>query len=152
MLTKSTRARMDDQRKDHIDPKGPKQRNHPKQLQAHNLPTDEVENINSANKGRDLLVANKLRFVPWTTERMLQRIQRHSRITLNRSTHPKREKDQTWIDYKMAYYHMVPQSWIINCLKMYKISYEVINFIEKTMKTWSVELTAGRRILAEDKI
>ena len=26
---------------------------------------------------------------------------------------------------------------------MYKISDEVINFIEKTMKTWSVELTAG---------
>ena len=26
---------------------------------------------------------------------------------------------------------MVPQSWIINCLKMYKISHEVINSIEK---------------------
>ena len=46
---------------------------------------------------------------------------------------------------------MVPHSWIINCLKMYKISHEVINFIEKTMKTWRVELTAGRR-LAETKI
>ena len=29
-----------------------------------------------------------------------------------------------WIDYKKAY-NMVPQSWIINCLKMYKISEEV---------------------------
>ena len=38
-----------------------------------------------------------------------------------------------WIDYKNAY-DMVSQSWIINCLKMYKISHEVINFIEKTMK------------------
>ena len=38
-----------------------------------------------------------------------------------------------WIDYKKAY-DMVPQSWIINCLKMYKISDEVINFIEKTIK------------------
>ena len=38
-----------------------------------------------------------------------------------------------WIDYKKAY-DMVPQSWIINCLKMYKITDEVINFIEKTMK------------------
>ena len=38
---------------------------------------------------------------------------------------------------------MVPQSWIINCLKMYKISYEIINFIEKIMKNWRVELTAG---------
>ena len=47
-----------------------------------------------------------------------------------------------WIDYKKAY-DMVPHSWIINSLKMYKISDEVINFIEKNMKTWRVELTAG---------
>ena len=31
---------MDDQRKNHIDPKGLKQRNRLKQLQAHNLPTE----------------------------------------------------------------------------------------------------------------
>ena len=35
---------------------------------------------------------------------------------------------------------------------MYKISHEVINFIEKIMKTWRVELTAGGRSLAETKI
>ena len=35
---------------------------------------------------------------------------------------------------------------------MYKISYEVINFIEETMKIWRVELTAGGRNLAETKI
>ena len=35
---------------------------------------------------------------------------------------------------------------------MYKISNEVINFIDKTMKTWRVELTAGGRKLAEAKI
>ena len=35
---------------------------------------------------------------------------------------------------------------------MYKISDEVINFIDKTMKTWRVELTAGGRRLAEAKI
>ena len=55
---------MDDQRKDHIDIKGPKQRNRPKQLQTHNLPSDDVENINSTNKERDLLLANKPWFVP----------------------------------------------------------------------------------------
>ena len=55
-----------------------------------------------------------------------------------------------WIDYKKAS-DMVPQSWIINCLKMYKISHEVINFIEKTMKTWRVELTAEGRRLGEAK-
>ena len=44
---------------------------------------------------------------------------------------------------------MVPQSWILHTLK---ISHEVINFIEKTMQTWRVELTAGGRSLAETKI
>ena len=34
---------------------------------------------------------------------------------------------------------------------MYKISHEVINFIEQTMKTWRVELTAGGRSVAETK-
>ena len=59
---------MDDQRKDLIDPKGPKQRNRSKQLQTHNLLTDDVENIDSSNKGRDLLLANKPRFVHWGTK------------------------------------------------------------------------------------
>ena len=48
---------MDYQRKDHIDTKRPKQRKRPKQLQTHNLPTNDVENINNTNKGRDLLFA-----------------------------------------------------------------------------------------------
>ena len=61
----------------------------PKQLKTHNLFTDDVENINSTNKGRDILLANKPWFVPWWTKRMPQRIQRHSRITRHRSTHPK---------------------------------------------------------------
>ena len=56
-----------------------------------------------------------------------------------------------WIDYKKAY-DMVPKSWIINCLKMYKISHETINFTEKIMKTWWVESIAGGRNLAEEKI
>ena len=46
---------------------------------------------------------------------------------------------------------MVPQSWMINCLKMYKMSHEVITFIKKAMKTWRVELTAGGKSLAETK-
>ena len=35
---------------------------------------------------------------------------------------------------------------------MYKRSHEVINFIEKTMQTWRVELTAVERSLAETNI
>ena len=56
-----------------------------------------------------------------------------------------------WIDYKMSY-DRVPQNWTQHCLKMYKISHEVINFIEPTMKTWRVDLTEGRRSKAETKI
>ena len=44
------------------------------------------------------------------------------------------------------------KSWILHSLKIYKISHEVINLIEKTMQTWRVELTAGGRNLAETKI
>ena len=48
---------------------------------------------------------------------------------------------------------MVPKSWIINSLKMYKISHETIILIEKkNKKNWRVELTAGGKNLAETKI
>ena len=55
------------------------------------------------------------------------------------------------IDYKKVY-DMVPHSWKINCLKMYKISDDITNFIEKTMKTRKVELIAGRKSLFEAEI
>ena len=35
---------------------------------------------------------------------------------------------------------------------MYKISDEVINFIEKIMKTWRVKLSEGGKSIAETKI
>ena len=95
MPTRRTSTWLDDQRKDYIDSKGPKQRNRSKQLQTDNLPTNDVENTKSTNKGKDLLLANKLRIVHWRIERIPQRIQRHSRITLQRSTHPKWEQDKT---------------------------------------------------------
>ena len=41
---------MDDQRKDYINPKGPKERNSSKQLQINNQPTNDVANTNSSNK------------------------------------------------------------------------------------------------------
>ena len=115
-----------------------------------------MENTNSTNKGRDQLLANKHRIVPWRIERMPQRIQRHSRVTLHRSTHPRSEQEQTDkysydLDWLQKACDMVPQTWIINCLKMYKISYEVLNLIGKTMKTWMVKLTAGGTSLSETK-
>ena len=35
---------------------------------------------------------------------------------------------------------------------MYKMSHEVINFIEQTIKTWRMDLRAGGRSIAEKKI
>ena len=72
-------------------------------------------------------------------------------LILNKSKTRRKDQGKPWIDNKKSY-DMVPQSWIINCLKIYKISHEVINFIEKTMKTCTVELTAGGRSLADTKI
>ena len=40
---------MDDQREDHFNLKRPPQRNCPKQLQTHNMPTDDVENTYGTN-------------------------------------------------------------------------------------------------------
>ena len=70
---------------------------------------------------------------------------------LNESKTRQKNLAMAWIDNKKSY-DMVPQSWIINCLKMYRISDEIIAFIEKTMKTWRVEFTAGGKGLAEAKI
>ena len=144
---------MDDQRKYHIDPKGPKQRNSSKQLQIHKLPTDDVENINSTKREVIYYSLTSRRIIPWGTEGCrtgsrgtaeLLYIDQH---ILNESKTRRKDLAMAWIDYKKAY-DMVPQSWIINCFKMYKISYEVINFIEKIMKTWRVELTPLLLIIA----
>ena len=148
MPTRSTRTRLDDQRKNHVDTKGPKQSNRPKQLQAYNLHTNGVKNINSASKGRDSVFANKPRVILWGAKRILQRSRGNVELLyidqhiLNESKTRRKNLAMAWIDYKKAY-DMVPQSWLINCLKMYKISHEVINFVEKTKKTWRVELTTG---------
>ena len=69
MPTRSRRTRMNDQAKDQIDSKRPPQRNCPKQLQSHNVPTYNVENTNCTNKGRDLRLTNKPQIVPRGTEK-----------------------------------------------------------------------------------
>ena len=48
----------------------------------------------------------------------------------NESKNRRKNLAMAWINYKKAY-DMVPQSWIINWLKMYKISHDIINFIKK---------------------
>ena len=95
-----------------------------------------MENINRANKGRYILLVNKIYYSLMNRKECrkgsrgtaeLLYIDQHF---LNESKNRRKNLAMAWIDYKKAY-DMVPQSWIINRLKMYKISHETINFIKK---------------------
>ena len=44
-----------------------------------------------------------------------------------------------WIDYKKAY-DMIPHSWILECLKNFKIHERVRRFLGQSVKTWKVKL------------
>ena len=70
---------------------------------------------------------------------------------LNESKMRRENLAMAWIDYKKDY-DMVHQSWILHGPKMYKISGLVVQFIEKTIQIWRVELTAGGQSLAKVKI
>ena len=115
------------------------------------MPTDYVENINSTSKGRYLLLAKKPRIIARGTEGRHSRVILIDQQILNEKKTKRKHLVMALVDYKNPY-GMVPQSWIINYLKMYKISDDVINFIEKAMKTWKVEQKAGGGILAEAKV
>ena len=52
---------------------------------------------------------------------------------LNKSKTRRKNLAMAWIDYKKAN-DMVPQSWILHCLKMYKIPDQVVQFIEKSQE------------------
>ena len=64
MTTRSTRTRMDDQKKRPHGSRRTHSKDRPKQLRTHKVPTDDVENINNSNKGRDLALAKKPQIVP----------------------------------------------------------------------------------------
>ena len=57
--------------------------------------------------------------------------------TFLRRTNRTKNVAMAGIDNKNVH-DIVPQSWIIYCVKIYKISDEVIKFIDKTMKSWRV--------------
>ena len=74
-----------------------------------------------------LLFTHKSRTVPRGTERMPQGNQKNRRSTIHWSSHPQGKQNvakKSWINNKKAF-DMVPQSWIINRFKMYKISLEI---------------------------
>ena len=69
---------------------------------------------------------------------------------LKESKKERKNLAMAWIDNK--FYDMAQQNWIIECFKIYKISGEIIKFIENIMKNWRVELIAEAKDLAEVKI
>ena len=70
---------------------------------------------------------------------------------LNKNKMRRKNLAMAWIDHNNAY-DVVVQSWILHCLKMYKISDEIMKIIEKTLKTWRMELTTRGKRLADVKI
>ena len=47
-----------------------------------------------------------------------------------------------YIDYRKVY-DLVPHSWITNCLTMFRISENVIQFLQRSMKQWRMSLTSN---------
>ena len=47
-------------------------------------------------------------------------------------------------DSKNAY-DMVLETWIVECLKISKVSDKLLNFITKAVKNWKIELEVGRQ-------
>ena len=63
----------------------------------------------------------------------------------------KRSIAVAWIDYRKVY-NMVPNSWIVECLKSIGVNEEIIVFMKECMKSWRVELTSGNDVLGEVQI
>ena len=51
-----------------------------------------------------------------------------------------------WIDYKKAY-GSVPHSWILKCLKMFRIADNIIKFLERSMQFWQIILHLNQDIV-----
>ena len=123
-------------RKDHPDPKKPR-----KELSPTTTDPKHAyrwwENTNSTNQGGDLSFSNKPQTIPHRKKPREQEEQIFYTL-INTSPRKKNEKKNVamaWIDYKKAC-NINPQSWIIDSLKVYKISNKIIKFIKKTMKNW----------------
>ena len=56
-----------------------------------------------------------------------------------------------WIDYRKAY-DLVPHSWILECLTLFKIDERVRKFLQESMKSWKVNLECGTTSLGEVSI
>ena len=127
--------------KDHRNPKRPQKRNHYEQLLTYNVPIDDVE-ILTAQKREEINSSLIIRGLPPPKKNRKdaanQPQQRESYNKLT-NTSPRRanrtEKSSYGVDWlQKKTYDMVPQSWIIDCFKMYKIACLFIKSIENTME------------------
>ena len=137
MPTKSTRTRMDDQRKDYISRRTPFKRTAPNNYwpitclpMMWKILTAQIRKgiYNSLTRRRLFPKEQKGRRKGSRGTGELLHIDQH---ILNES---KTRRKRVRPDKKA--YDIVLQCWIINCLTMYKISDEVIDLIKKTIKTW----------------
>ena len=62
-----------------------------------------------------------------------------------------RARVNQWVIIKKAY-DLIPKTWIIECLKLFKISDKIINFITKVMKNCNVKSAEGEQTRVEFKI
>ena len=56
-----------------------------------------------------------------------------------------------WVDYKRAF-DMVPHSWILKCLDIFKVADNVKKLLRQSMLNWETELTSGNERLGTVKI
>ena len=56
-----------------------------------------------------------------------------------------------WIDYKKAY-DMVPHSWIIECLDLFRVAENIKSLLVNSMEKWKIMLCSGNSELGEVEI
>ena len=56
-----------------------------------------------------------------------------------------------WIDYKKAY-DMVPHSWIIECLDLFRVVENIKSLLVNSMEKWKIMLRSGNSELGEVEI
>ena len=143
-------------RKDHPDPERTSQRNRPKQLQTHNVPTKDMEILTAQIREEIYYLSIRCRLFYEEEKGSHKRIRGTGeqlytdQYILNESKTQRKILLSCWLTEKS--YDMNPKRWILHCLKIYKIPDEVIKFYEKTMETWRVESIAGGKSLAGIKI
>ena len=66
------------------------------------------------------------------------------KMVLKEAKRTKKDLAICWIDYRKAY-DMVPHSWIMECLTMFKIANNVQNLLQYAMPLWKAELTSNNQ-------